>query len=76
MKDKKEALEKRFFSIKEASKFSSLSERFLYQKCANREIRFSRVGKRIIINIRDLENYLEQNIVECVDWSERVGELR
>jgi excisionase family DNA binding protein len=67
-------MERRFLSIQEAAKYSSLSTRFLYEKCQNRELRFSKVGKRIVIDSQDLHDFIIQNTVEPVeDWSEKLG---
>ena len=67
-------MQKRFFSIREASKYSSLSARFLYQACQDRKIRFSKVAKRIVIHSQDLHDFIIQNTVEPVeDWSEKLG---
>jgi excisionase family DNA binding protein len=67
-------MEKRFLSIREAAKYSSLSTRFLYEKCQNRELRFSKVGKRIVIDSQDLHDFITQNTIEPVDdWGEKLG---
>lgn len=67
-------MERQFFSIRQAAEYSSLSTRFLYEKCQNRELRFSRVGKRIVICSQDLHDFIIQNTVEPVeDWSEKLG---
>jgi len=67
-------MEKRFLSIRKAAEYSSLSARFLYEKCQNRELRFSKVGKRIVIDSQDLHDFITQNTVEPVeDWSEKLG---
>lgn len=65
---------RRFFSVKAASKFSSLSERFLYKLCQNREIRYYKVGNRIVIGREDLEQLVTKNEVQTVDdWGEKLG---
>jgi len=43
-------LEERWLSIKQAAKISSLFARFLYQACQRRELRFYKVGMRIVID--------------------------
>ena len=71
---KEENLEKRFFSVREAAGYSSLSARLLYQACQDRKIRFSKVGKRIVIDFEDLYKFTTQNTIEPVeDWSEKLG---
>jgi len=69
-------MEKRFLSIKQAAEYSSLSQRFLYEVVAKREIRSYKIHKRIVIDSQDLEDYIKQNVIECVDWDERAKELR
>jgi len=56
-------MEKKFFSIREASQFSGLSTRLLYQKCADRVLRHYRVNSKIVIDKRDLEELITQNEV-------------
>lgn len=71
---KEENLEKRFLSIREASKWSSLSSRFLYEKCQKRVLRFYRVGRRIVIDFQDLREFIEKGLIEKVDdWGEKLG---
>lgn len=66
-------MQKRFLSIAQAAEISSLSTRFLYEKCQNRELRFSKVGKRIVIDFKDLHNFIIQNTIEPVDdWIEKL----
>ncbi len=67
-------MEKKFLSVKAASEFSSLSERFLYKLCQNREIRYYKVGNRIVIDSEDLKQLVTKNEVQTVsDWGEKLG---
>ena len=68
-------MEQRFLSIKEASRYCSLSARFLYEIVAAREIRFYKIHKRIVIDVKDLDEYIKQNVQEVVDWDEKAREL-
>ena len=68
-------MERKFISIRRASEFSSLSQRFLYEIVAKREIRSYKIGKRIVLDSQDLEDYIKQNVVERVDWDEKVKNL-
>lgn len=68
-------MDKGFLSIKQAAEYSSLSQRFLYEIVAKREIRSYKIGKRIVLDSQDLEDYIKQNVVECVDWDEKVKNL-
>ena len=67
-------MERQFLSIREAAEYSSLSPRFLYKKCQDRELRFYKVGRRIVIKRKDLEEFITQDPIERVDdWSEKLG---
>lgn len=68
-------MNKGFLSIKQAAEYSSLSQRFLYEIVAKREIRSYKIGKRIVLDSQDLEDYIKQNVVERVDWDEKVKDL-
>ena len=68
-------MEQKFFSVKQASGYSSLSQRFLYEKCQNRELRFFKVGRRIVIERQDFLVFLTQEPVEPIDWDEKAKEL-
>jgi len=68
-------MERRFFSIRQAAEFSSLSQRFLYEIVAKREIRSYKIGKRIVLDTQDLEDYIKQNVRESIDWDEKAREL-
>ena len=68
-------MDKGFLSIKQAAEYSSLSQRFLYEIVAKREIRSYKIGKRIVLDSQDFEEYIKQNVVECIDWDEKVKDL-
>jgi excisionase family DNA binding protein len=62
-----------YLSIRQASKFSSLSPRFLYKILADKKLRYYRIGRRVAIRKDDLEAFIEENAVEPVeDWAERM----
>lgn len=68
-------MDQKFLSIKEASRYCSLSARLLYEIVAKREIRSYKIRKRIVIDVEDLVEYIRQNVQERVDWDEKAGEL-
>lgn len=67
--------ERQFLSVKKAAAKSSLSTRFLYEACARKELRFYRVGRRIVIDAEDLEDFITQHEVEPIDWDEKAKEI-
>ena len=68
-------MDKGFLSIKQAAEYSSLSQRLLYEIVAKREIRSYKIGKRIVLERQDLEQFLKQNVRESVNWGEKAREL-
>ncbi|NQT81033.1 MAG: helix-turn-helix domain-containing protein [Candidatus Aminicenantes bacterium] len=65
--------ERSFLSVRQAAKVSSLSPRFLYEKCQKRKLRYYKVGKRIVIDREDLTAFLTQEPVEPVNnWAEEL----
>ncbi len=68
-------MEKKFFSVKQASEYSSLSQRFLYEACQGRKLRFYKNGRRIVIDMQDLLEFITREPVEPIDWDEKAREL-
>jgi len=69
------SVERQFLSIKDAAKYSSLSPRLLYQLVERREIRSFKVGKRIVLDINDLDQFIRQGVQEPRDWSEEARKV-
>jgi len=68
-------MEKRYLSIKRAAELTSLSTRFLYQKCQNKELKFYKVGRRIVIDSEDLSKFITREPIEPIDdWGEKLGD--
>jgi len=66
--------ERSFLSIKQAAKISSLSTRYLYELCQKRKLHFYKVGKRIVIDRKDLIEFVTQESIEPInDWPEKLG---
>jgi excisionase family DNA binding protein len=51
-------------SVAQAAQMSSLSKRFLYQKCALKELNHYRFGKRVLIKEEDLLAFINAGLVE------------
>jgi len=68
-------MEKRFLSIRQAAVYSSLSPRLLYELVARREIRSFKIHRRIVLQLKDLDDFIEQNARDSVDWDEKVKDL-
>ena len=64
-----------FLSIRQASKLSTLSTRFLYTACQKRQLKFYKIGRRIVIDRQDLLEFLTREPVEPIDWDEKSKEL-
>jgi len=68
-------MDKGFLSIKQAAEYSSLSQRFLYEIVAKREIRSYKIGKRIVLDSQDLDQYIMQGVREPINWDEKIKDL-
>ncbi len=60
---KSKLIHKRFFSVKEAALYSSLSTSLIYQKLKERAIRSYRVGRKIVLDHQDLDSFVMANAV-------------
>jgi|GEM_PF-1509333 len=58
---------KRFFSVKEAAVYSSISTRLIYQTLKEQGIRSYRVGRKIVLDIKDLDAFIMANEVKNSD---------
>lgn len=72
MKQSNLAAGKRFYSVKEAANYTSLSRRLLYQKLKDRAIRSYRVGTKIILDRQDLDAFIQRNAVMTSDELRKV----
>ena len=63
-----------FLSVKQAAAKTSLSTRTLYLACQRRDLRYYKVGRRIVIDEKDLIEFVSREAVERVDdWGEKLG---
>lgn len=67
MKQPNPAASKRFYSVREAAIYTSLSPRLLYQKLKDRAIRSYRVGTKIVLDSKDLDAFVMSNAVMTSD---------
>lgn len=67
MKQSNPATQKRFFSVKEAAVYTGLSSRLLYQKLKERTVRCYRVGKKIVLDVRDIDDFVMTHEVKSSD---------
>lgn len=56
-----DATNRRLLTVEQAAEYLSLSTREIYNMFANRELLRVRRGKRIMIDIRDLDLWIERN---------------
>ena len=63
-------MEKRLIDLKTASEYLSVSIHFLYKKVENKQLECVRRGRKILFDIRKLDELIEQCTGEAVDWSE------
>jgi len=63
----KVSMQKRFFSVREMSTYTGLSARLIYQKLTERGLRSYRVGKKIVLDVRDIDDFVMTNEVKSSD---------
>ncbi|MBA7710844.1 hypothetical protein ES703_119792 [subsurface metagenome] len=61
------SIQKRFYSVREAANYTSLSSRLIYQKLKNRAIKSYRVGTKIVLDRQDLDTFVMSNAVMTSD---------
>ena len=64
--DKGQTREDRVMTVTEAAEFLGFSPLTLYRLLSRREVRHYRVGKRILLRMSDVEEWLEGKKVEAV----------
>ncbi len=70
MKKSSPAIEKRFYSVKQAAFYSGLSPRSIYQKIKDGDIRYYRVGGekgKIVLDRQDLDAFVLKNEFKSSD---------
>jgi len=70
MKKSSPAIEKRFYSVKQAAFYSGVSIRLIYQKLKDGDIRYYRVGGekgKIVIDRQDLDAFVMTNEFKNLD---------
>jgi len=72
MKKPSLAIEKRFYSVKQAAFYSSLSTSLIYQKLKEGTIRFYRVGRKIVLDRQDLDALVMANEFKSSDQIRKI----
>ena len=63
----KVSIQKRWFSVREMSVYTGLSTRLIYLKLKERSVRSFRVGKKILLDVRDIDAFIMTNEVKSSD---------
>jgi excisionase family DNA binding protein len=69
-------LEKRFLTLKETAGYLNVSVHLLYRLVETKQIPHTRIGRKILFDIKKLEGFIEENSFEIQDWSKRAMELK
>lgn len=54
----------------------NLSASFLYKLVETKQIPHTRVGRKILFDVRKLERFIDENSHGVQDWDEKAKELR
>lgn len=60
-------MQKRFYSVREAALYTGLSTRLIYRELKERSVRSYRVGKKIVLDVRDIDAFVMTNEVKSSD---------
>ena len=66
----------RFLTLKETSGYLNVSVHLLYRLVETKQIPHTRIGRKILFDIKKLEAFIEENSFEAQDWAEKVKEWR
>jgi len=68
-------VQKRFLDVHECSKYLNISTHQVYKMVETRQIPVTRIGRKLLFDLKRLERWIEENSCEPVDLSEKVQEL-
>ena len=68
-------MEKRFLDVRECSKYLNISIYLLYRLVETKAIPHTRIGRKILFDIKKLERFIEEHSFEIEDWDEKAREL-
>lgn len=65
-------MEKRLFSVAEASQLLGMSESFLYKLAESKEIPYVRLGRALRFDISQIDSWLKRHSVGEVDYADEL----
>ena len=65
-------MRKKLINLKEAAEYLSISTHFLYKLTSQKKINHVRIGKKILFDLCRLDEFINENSVEQVDWDEHI----
>lgn len=66
-------MKKRLLNVKEASEYTGLAVGTLYNQVSRREIPFVKLGKKLLFDLQDLDDWINSNKVEPVIIQDSMG---
>lgn len=62
-------------SLKETSEYLNLSASLLYKLVGRKQICHTRIGRKILFDVRKLERFIDENSHGVQDWGEKAKEM-
>jgi len=59
-------------TVRELSEHINVSAFFIYRLVEEKRISHIRVGKKILFDLRKIEEFILDNTVDAVDWNEKL----
>ena len=69
-------MKQRFLNVRECSEYLNISTYLLYRMVETKQVPHTRIGRKILFDVKKLERFIDENSFEVQDWDEKAMELR
>ncbi len=66
---------KRFLDVRECAEYLNISTHQVYKMVEMKQIPHTRIGRKVLFDLKKIETFIQQNSVEVQDLDERAREL-
>ena len=68
-------MQKRFLDVRQTAEFLNVSVHLIYRMVEMKRIPHTRIGRKLLFDLKRLERWIEENSCEPDDLNEKVQEL-
>ena len=69
-------MKQRFLNVRECSEYLNISTYLLYRMVETKQVPHTRIGRKVLFDVKKLERFIDENSFEVQDWDEKAMELR